>query len=249
MFSHCKILTCETHVNLVLISIGNGTMLRSITISILMCVSHLSVASDNKALNEFEIIKERISADSGNLYNIQRISEHSVLEKIDDIKKNYTETIDLIKMTPPELISTNKDFYDSFTKENLEKDIERLKQRVNKWIKYQYYISDLHYDINKTDSLINPYKAFVEVKSQWASGQYHLDKANAESERILPVEDGWDFFTANYTYTDNAWRLDSIDVKYNNIKKTYSYWERDENNDKPDLEKLGKEFNSWMPGN
>lgn len=92
-----------------------------------------------------------------------------------------------------------------------------LDRQEAKWAKSYVMISDVKYDVRKTDSLISPVIGIVEFSSRMPQSLLFDTQAEAEaSTQPAPDEFVPSFgFVANYTYNKGAWTLQKITYRSN----------------------------------
>lgn len=156
-------------------------------------------ATGAKPLEEFKLIVKRAE-------RVQNKRIHQTDRK--SLEASLETQLAVIRTMPP-----------GKNKKDLEKKIEEDRVKFETgfdWIVWHHYVTDLTFDVQKTDSLVSPFTAHIDFTSCVASTGW-LTKAQAQAEdvgnRIEKVET-YDV-RAEYAYQDGKWVRTSLLEKGN----------------------------------
>jgi hypothetical protein len=83
------------------------------------------------------------------------------------------------------------------------------------WVKRAIVLSDMKYDVKKTDSLVSPYTAPVSFKLSTIQSEVFATKTAAEKAAIKPApSESWLSCRADFVFQDNRWVAKSGEWSY-----------------------------------
>lgn len=88
-------------------------------------------------------------------------------------------------------------------------------KKQGKWVKHYYTLDATKFDVQKTDSLISPVKGVVSISLKVVASEFANTEQEAKQSNSLSKANITYLVSAEYLFTDGAWRVDHFSYRAN----------------------------------